>query len=156
MSDRNPDRVELAVDALMAKIATEDPTGVVKWLLDDVDPLRADDVAATDYVTPTQNFYGLTLLSGEAGDRALRSTQRWQTVSLALRTYIYERTAADLGSALIRHVRLVLDWIETFNAAVRGKSNWAIDWVSWDSIRDESGKAPTPGARILCNILVHQ
>ena len=82
--------------------------------------------------------------------------QRFQTVTLAIRTYIYERTAANLGQSLVRHVRDLQDWIETFNASVRGRANWWIDWTSWSSIRDDSGRAPTPGARILCAIHLYQ
>lgn len=157
MPDRNPDGLEMAVEALLAKFATEDPTSVRKWSLDDADPLRADEIAATEYVTPTQNLYQLTVLDGTGdGQRQIASSQRFQVVTVALRTYIYERTAADLGQSLVRHVRNVQDWIETFNANVRGRTNWWIDWRSWSSIRDESGRAPTPGARILLDIHLYQ
>ena len=157
MADRNPDRLEMAVEALMAKIVAEESTAVVKWSLDDADPLRADDVAASEFVTPAKSIYQLTVLDGaNDGTRPLQASQRFQIVNLAIRTYLYERTAANLGQSLVRHVRKIQDWIETFNQHVRGRATWWIDWTSWAAIRDDSGRAPTPGARILCAIHLHQ
>lgn len=146
------------MDALMAKIVDEEPTAIVKWSLDDADPIKADDVAATEYAAPGQNLYQLTVLDGAAdgGGKQLSSTQRFQTIPIAIRTYTYERTAADMGRSLVRHIRKIQDWVETFNAATRGKTNWSIDWISWSSIRDDSGRAPTPGARILGAIHIYQ
>jgi hypothetical protein len=155
--DRNPDRLEIAIDALLAKIVAEEPLAAVDWILDDAEPLRSDQVSAADAVTPTKNQYLVTVIDGDGSEaRPLQTSQRFQTVNIALRTYLYERTAANLGQSLVRHIRKVQDWIETFNQHARGRGSWWIDWTSWSSIRDDSGRAPTPGVRILLAVHVHQ
>ena len=152
-----PELLEEAVDALMAKVVAEEPTAKTVWELEDADPTTT--VEASEYATPSQSLYQFCVLDLETDAvRTFGSPRVRQRARLAIRTNLYERDPASLGRSLVRHVRKVQNWIEELdnNGRHRAARKWWIDWKRWESIRDESGRAPTPGARILCDVVLTQ
>lgn len=153
-----PDRVEEAVDALIAKIQAEEATAVVEWVTQDEDP--SDISERADLSTDLQTLYHIIVLGLDEvpKDRQTRKPKRWQTGDLILRSHRYERTAADLGRAQARHVRKMQNWIEELDdgGAHRTPRGWWVDWYSWRGIQDEAGKGPSPGIRLVCQLGVNQ
>lgn len=155
-----PDRLEEAMVALMAKLAAEDPGATVDWGIEDAEP--AETASADEVSLPSHNLYTLVVQGVEknpAGQQKQTATPRgWQTFDLVIRAHKYERSDGQQGRALWRHVRSIFNWIEELdeNGSKRGARQWWIEWRSAAAIQDESGRAPTPGARIVCAIGVNQ
>lgn len=157
-----PDRIEAAVDAVIAKIAAEEPAASTQWGTDDADPIDAAE--ATEWSDSSHSHYELTVLNitgvktASDGRELKRSRgKRLQKGTLVIRTHVYERTKADLGQSQVRHARKVQNWIEAIDAEGSFSSRgWRIDWDSWEGIRDDSGRAPNPGVRIECTLEVNQ
>jgi len=150
-----PDRLEEAVEALISKIQAEEATAVVEWVLEDADPVDLTDIGS--WVAPSQDLYHLSVLDlAEEGTRETRSPARLQTATLLIRTHTH--VWANFGRSLIRHIRKLQNWIEELDdeGRSRGSRQWWIDWKAWDAITDEGGRAPTPGARLRCEITLNQ
>lgn len=155
-----PDRIEEAVEALIAKIQAEEPTATVEWVLDDSDPTETSD--ADDWANPDKSLYYIVVL-GLNTDSTKRqvgrgSGRRWQTGSLIVRSNIWDRTKATLAQSQIRQARRIQNWIEDLDdrGSKRNSRQWWIDHTGWEGIRDETGKAPTPGLRVTCELGVNQ
>jgi hypothetical protein len=155
-----PDRIEDAIDALVAKIVAEEPLADVQWINEDAEPI---DTADADEVSDSaHSLYQIAVLSVQeltggtpsGNRREFRRPKRQWRAALIIRAHVYERTRADQGRALIRHVRKIQNWIEDLDDEGKHRSSrgWWIEHRSWGSILDESGRAPSPGARIICEL----
>lgn len=155
-----PDRLEDAIDKLTTKITDEEATAIVEWVNDDRDPTEITDEG--NWAKPSQSYYELVVVNLDTDTAVSRAagktSKRWQTGVLIIRSNIFERTRADLAREVVRQARLIQNWIEELDNGGRHRSSrgWWIDHTGWTPIRDESGEAPTPGVRVTCKIGVNQ
>lgn len=160
-----PDRTEDAVEQLTTKIVAEEPAAVVQWV-NDADELDPVDTADIDEVSNTgHSLYQITLVRGDeiratggVPRRQFQTAKRAERIRLIIRTHVYERDRALQGQAITRHRRKVKNWIEELDnkGHHRASRGWFIEWRGWEKVGGESGRAPTPGAFLECELEVNQ
>jgi len=155
-----PDRLEEAIDELIAAIQAAEPGAVVQWVPEDRDPTSSSNT--TELPTPAGDEYLLAVIGVVAPEEDNAElggeSNRWQTFTLAVRQYTYEDARAQLGRSQWRAARRLQNVVESLDPtqSKRNDRGWFADWQSAAAIQAEDGRGPTPAIRHEITIEVFQ